>query len=236
MSSSDELLTRLIHILFLSVLFVLCDGTMLSFYLFDVGLATIHFLLIGRHKKPTPLTKTEVYTSRVRLSDVDVFGVVNNSKYFKIAERARFDLCGKKGILSKVFHSGYTPVLAGAVVRFRRSLRPFQKYFVESKIIHCDEKYIYISQSIKDSKSNSLYFIMLCRVAFVGRKGSVKPEDVLGTTSTDIAEINNTSDLSKQTNNTDTFQSAWEHAQNNKTTPLFVTLAAEADVAVAQLA
>lgn len=236
MNNTDELLTRLIHALFLFTLFVLCDSTMFSFYLFDVGLAAIHFLIIKRHKKSSPLTKTEIYTSRVRLSDVDVFGVVNNSKYFKIAERARFDLCGKKGILRKVFHSGYTPVLAGAVVRFRRSLRPFQKYFVESKIVYCDKKYIYISQSIKDSKSGNLYFIILCRVAFVGRKGAVKPADVLGTTNADIVEINNTYNLSKQTNNTDTFKPAWERAQNHKTAPLFVALAAEADVAVAQLA
>ena len=243
MDGINGLLFKALHTAFFAVLFFLFNGTMFSFYLFDIGLASLWFLSVGRCRKPSPLSKTEVYKSRVKLSDIDVFAVVNNSKYFKIAERARFDLCGKKKILSRVFKAGHSPVLAGAIARFRRSLRPFQKYYVESKVVYYDEKYVYILQSIKDSKSHNLYFIMMCRVAFVGKDGVGRPADMFGT-SADLAEINRSNgeprgaepkDEPGQVDGDSCPLSVWRRVRSRGAGPLAVALAAEADAAVARL-
>lgn len=83
---------------------------------------------------------------RVLPSDLDVLGHMNNGVYFSIMDLGRMDLMVRTGLWPKMRASGYYPVMANETMTFRKSLQPWQKFVLESKIIGYDAKAVYMEQ------------------------------------------------------------------------------------------
>jgi hypothetical protein len=80
------------------------------------------------------------FHSYVYLSDVDMWGHMNNCKYYERCENGRFEMLMRSGLhdymASKKYHAG----LAGCLLRFRRELRPLQKFHVCTRIVGWDSR------------------------------------------------------------------------------------------------
>jgi acyl-CoA thioesterase FadM len=77
--------------------------------------------------------------SRLRMfvwpNDLDTNLHMNNGRYLTVMDIGRLDLMVRMGLLRPARKNGWIPVLSAAKVRFRRELRLFQRYTLESRII-----------------------------------------------------------------------------------------------------
>jgi len=72
--------------------------------------------------------------------DLDVLWHVNNGVYLSMLDVARVDLLLRSGMAKRLRRAGFYPVVAAETIRFRRSLKLFQVFEVETNIIGWDEK------------------------------------------------------------------------------------------------
>jgi YbgC/YbaW family acyl-CoA thioester hydrolase len=73
-------------------------------------------------------------------TDLDVLGHVNNGVYLSMLDVARVDLMLRSGAFARLHSHGYFAVVAAETIRFRRSLRLFQRFDVETRVLGWDEK------------------------------------------------------------------------------------------------
>jgi acyl-CoA thioesterase FadM len=67
--------------------------------------------------------------------DCDTNLHMNNGRYLTIADLGRTDLLLRMGLIGLVLKEGLQPMLSGAAVRYRRELKPFQRFMLESRIV-----------------------------------------------------------------------------------------------------
>jgi acyl-CoA thioesterase FadM len=72
--------------------------------------------------------------------DLDVLFHVNNGVYLSMLDVARVDLILRSGMAPRLRKHGFYPVVAAETIRFRRSLRLFQSFDIETTVIGWDDK------------------------------------------------------------------------------------------------
>jgi acyl-CoA thioesterase FadM len=82
---------------------------------------------------------------RVWPGDLDVLLHVNNGVYLSMLDVARVDLMLRSGAFARFRARGFYAVVAAQTIRFRRSLRLFQRFEVETRVIGWDEHAFLVS-------------------------------------------------------------------------------------------
>lgn len=72
---------------------------------------------------------------RVWPNDLDTSLHMNNGRYLSIMDLGRADLILRSGLWRAVLREGWTPILGAATVRYRRELRPFQRFCLETRLL-----------------------------------------------------------------------------------------------------
>ena len=101
-----------------------------------------------RSRRKTALGVHEVgrVALRVLPSDLDVLGHMNNGIYFSLMDLGRMDLMIRTGLWPQLRERGYFPVMANETMTFRKSLQPWQRFVLESRLIGYDAKATYVEQ------------------------------------------------------------------------------------------
>lgn len=130
-------------------------------------------------RKPTSLFSQCSTPFRVNLLDLDFNMHMNNGRYFAIMDLGRFDLMLKSKTFWEVTKKGYYPVVSSQSIRFKKSLAPFQRFELITKIEAWDEKDTYINQ--KFVRNGVVYAEAMVKARFLqrGRKGSVPMSELL---------------------------------------------------------
>lgn len=93
------------------------------------------------------LLKDYVASSIVLPSDIDPFLHMNNSKYMKEYDMARIKMAGELGFLAAVSQKkGAFLVMAASSIRYRRSMKLFQRFTVHSRLTHWEKDSFYLEQ------------------------------------------------------------------------------------------
>jgi acyl-CoA thioesterase FadM len=108
-------------------------------------------------------------TLRVLPTDLDVNNHVNNGVYFSLMDLGRFDLLHRSGAWATMMKKGYYPVIASETITFRKSLLPWQRYVLESKIVGYDEKAVYLEQRFV--VDGEIYAVGYIRGRFLKKSG-----------------------------------------------------------------
>ena len=87
-----------------------------------------------------------VVTFRVLPNDLDLNLHMNNGRYLTIMDLGRLDLIARVGLLRIMFKQRWTPIVGTATIRYRRSLDPFQKYQLISRVVCWEDRWIYLEQ------------------------------------------------------------------------------------------
>ncbi|WP_449277423.1 acyl-CoA thioesterase [Leucobacter sp. GX24907] len=105
-----------------------------------------HLLFVG--PRGTRIDFDRVARSRFRVwpTDLDVLGHMNNGKYLSIMDVARFDLIQRNGAMRIFKTQGWYPVVVSQTISYRKSLHPWQRFWIETKILGFDERAVYIEQ------------------------------------------------------------------------------------------
>jgi acyl-CoA thioesterase FadM len=76
---------------------------------------------------------------RVWPHDLDTSLHMNNGRYWTLMDLGRTDLMLGSGLWRSVLRQRWTPVVSAGQIRFRRELRPFQAFDLETRLAHWDE-------------------------------------------------------------------------------------------------
>ncbi len=97
---------------------------------------------------------------RVWPNDCDINLHMNNGRYLTIMDLGRVHLVAQAGLMREVLRRRWMPVLAAAEITYIRSLAPFHRFELITRIVTWDDKYVYMEQTFeRDGK--------LCAHAFV---------------------------------------------------------------------
>ncbi len=90
--------------------------------------------------------------SRIKLrvwpGDLDISLHVNNGRYLTLMDVGRFNLILRTGTLRILRANGWLPVMAGASIHFRRELRLWQPFWLESEVVSWDEDWFLFEHRI----------------------------------------------------------------------------------------
>lgn len=111
-------------------------------------------------------------------NDLDFNIHMNSGRYMVMADLGRMCLVTRSGALRLCMKHKWSPVYGGCLIRFNKSLQPFQKYYLLTQLISWDEKWFYGDQRFVDEKGK-LYCLLISRTTFVHKKKIIPPEDVL---------------------------------------------------------
>lgn len=114
---------------------------------------------------------------RVWPTDLDINLHMTNARYFSLMDLGRLDLMVRVGLGGAILRNRWQPVLGAANIRFRRSLRPFQRFTLVSRVLCWDEKYIFIEHRMETASGTAALAVV--QGAFVARGRVVPPSDVL---------------------------------------------------------
>ncbi|RED44670.1 thioesterase family protein [Aestuariispira insulae] len=116
---------------------------------------------LGKRLEPD---QTSVLHFRVWPNDLDTNIHMNNGRYLTMMDLGRFDLTIRMGLGKLVFRNKWMPVLSSSNIRYRRSLLPFAKYELHSRLLGWDDKWFYMEQ--KFIHKGDVYAIALAKGAF----------------------------------------------------------------------
>lgn len=107
-------------------------------------------LLVASFFRPrlTLPEETSVVPGRVWPHDLDLSMHMNNGRYLTLMDLGRLDLILRGGLLGAVAGKGWVPVLLAAKVRYRREIRLFRPFRIETRILCWTEREIVMDQRI----------------------------------------------------------------------------------------
>lgn len=105
----------------------------------------------------------------VRPTDLDALGHMNNGIYFSIMDLGRVDLMIRSGMANALKPHGVYPVAAQESMTFRKSLSPFQKYVLETRVAGFDERGAYMEQRFV--VDGEIYAQAFVRARFIRKSG-----------------------------------------------------------------
>jgi acyl-CoA thioesterase FadM len=124
---------------------------------------------------------------RVLPNDIDIALHLNNGVYFSLMDLGRFDLLVRAGIWAQLRKRGWYPVSASETITFRKSLRTWQRFVVETRMIGHDDRAVYVEQRFV--VDGELYAKGFIKSRFLKRDGGiVTMEELLQLVGSDTLE------------------------------------------------
>ncbi len=110
--------------------------------------------------RPLAPLATSVLRFRVWPTDLDLNMHMNNGRYLTLMDLGRTDLMIRSGLLKAVLKQRWMPVIAAAMVRYRRSLLPFQPFELHSRVLCWDDKWFFLEQRVvRDGRTVTIALI-----------------------------------------------------------------------------
>ena len=79
-------------------------------------------------------------------TDLDPSVHVNNGKYLSLMDLGRLDLMMGAGLLRAIIRHRWTPIASNILIRYRREIRPFQRFRLETRLLTWDATNVVMEQ------------------------------------------------------------------------------------------
>lgn len=148
---------------------------LLALYVFfDVNyfVRIIFTIVIGRlfQKKKNIFDTTSIY-GICTTQDVDLFlKHMNNARYLRELDFARFHFYDRTGIYSIIAQRGGGAVQGASSTRYRRALAIFTPYKVTTKLIYWEDKHFYLEHEFISLTDNFVRAVVLSRQTITNLK------------------------------------------------------------------
>lgn len=110
---------------------------------------------------------------RVWPTDLDTSVHMNNGRYLTIMDFGRLDLMMHSGLFRMVVKNGWTPVVSTSIIRFRRELRCFEPFTLETVIADWSDNHVVFEHRLvfsKGPRAGEVASYALVRAALYDRK------------------------------------------------------------------
>lgn len=153
----------------------------------------LHLLLHGRRAPRISIDGVSVSSFRVWPTDLDILRHMNNGKYLSIMDVGRFTLMQAAGLVEVFRREGWYPVVVGQTISYRKSLNPWMRFQIESRILGFDDQAVYIEQRFvrpDASGSAEVYARAIVRGRILRRGGGVvRVQELIEKTGADQADF-----------------------------------------------
>lgn len=144
----------------------------------NLWLRLVWALLSWRSRGKLSVWDVGIRSFRVWPSDLDIFNHMNNGKYGSLMDLSRFDLMLRSGIWQKLRKLNWYPVVVAETITFRKSLAPWQKFEMETKVVGWDAEGFLVDQRF--TVAGEIYCQTWVRLRFLKRpRGIVTPTELL---------------------------------------------------------
>lgn len=138
----------------------------------------IRVLLTGLFRSKIGFLDESVLFFRVLPNDLDFNLHMNNGRYLTVMDLGRFDLMQRSGLAKIAIENRWMPVVASQVINYRRSLAPFQRYSLHSRILGWDDRFVYFLQQFR-SEDGRLAASALVRAGVLVKGRSLSIEELI---------------------------------------------------------
>lgn len=129
----------------------------------------IYTLIFSRFRSKLKVLDRCVTPFRTNLLDLDVLLHMNNGRYLSIQDLARIDLMTRNGVAPIVKAKGWYPVVVSETIQFRRSLKLFEKFVIETQVVGWTEKDFVLEHVFRKGEQIVAYGYVMAR--FLSQKG-----------------------------------------------------------------
>lgn len=84
---------------------------------------------------------------RVWPHDCDVSVHMNNGRYLTLMDLGRTDIMLRSGLWREANRQGWTPIAAAIAIRYRRELKPFQAFRLETRLLSWEDALVVMEQT-----------------------------------------------------------------------------------------
>lgn len=110
--------------------------------------------------------------------DCDLNLHLNAGRYVSFMDIARVELLARMRLLRPILKRGWRPVVGGGTLTYRRSVMPFERFSIQSRVAAWDEKWFYIEHVVY-KRDGSLAATGVMRTVLRNAQGSIPPGEVL---------------------------------------------------------
>lgn len=133
----------------------------------------IWMLITVRWRKPASLFDTTTLSMRVWLNDLDANGHMNNGRYLTLADIGRIDYVLRTGSVKVAFARRARPIVGDVLAKFRRDLKPFERFEIQTRLLGWEGKWIFIEHRFV--RHQRVAGIVVMRGLFRNAAGPVDP-------------------------------------------------------------
>lgn len=130
-----------------------------------------------RSRQATDALQGSEVCFRVWPNDLDLNLHMNNSRYLALMDLGRYDLTRCVGLLAACKRNKWFPVVSQVQVQFRKSLTPFQRFSLHTRVVAWDEKRFWLEQRFM--RGEEVVAQATVRAVFLSKQGSVPTARVL---------------------------------------------------------
>jgi acyl-CoA thioesterase FadM len=113
----------------------------------NLWLRLIWLLMSARWRPPITLPEgISALTFRVWPHDLDLSMHMNNGRYLTLMDLGRTDIMLGSGLWREVWKNKWTPIASAISISFRRELRLFQKFKLETRLVCWDATLVIMEQ------------------------------------------------------------------------------------------
>lgn len=113
---------------------------------------------------------------RVWPTDLDINVHMNNARYLALMDLGRLDMILRSGMGRVVWRDKLQPVIAGALVRYRRPLKPFAAVSLRSRLLAWDDKWMFIEHRLECGDVLACHAVV--KAMLVGKTGGLAPAEI----------------------------------------------------------
>ena len=111
-------------------------------------------------------------------NDLDLNLHMNNGRYLTFMDLGRVHLMAQNGLMAHVRRKHWMPVLAAAEITYLRSLNPFDRFDLVTRVMTWDDKYVYMEQLFE--RDGELCAHAYVKGLFLSGEGRVPNAELVG--------------------------------------------------------
>lgn len=140
---------------------------------------------LSRARKRTPIRYFEPSSIEFRCQpwDLDMFNEMNNGKVLTLYDLGRMDLAIRSQFMAMFKKKKWSMAVAGSSIRYRKSIKLFNKITMHTRLVAFDSKWLYFEQSMWVGET--AYSSVLIRAGIISKHGLIEPSvmfDAVGIT------------------------------------------------------
>ena len=118
-------------------------------------------------------------TLRCWPTDLDLNFHMNNGRYLSIMDLGRMDLMLQSGLAKRIMlDKKWMPVIAAGTVRYRKSIEPFERFHLETRVVGWDDNFVYLDQRFL-SANGRVKAAGLVQAAMTNKSGRVPTKELM---------------------------------------------------------